>query len=577
MDPKVFAGKYRVERELGEAPAGRTYLTDGPDGSRAVVKVVHPVDAAAAAAVERDVSLVAGIRHPALPMVYEWGHDGADFFVVREYVPGADLELELAQQGRFAPLTAARYGVDAADALAEIHRRGLVHGNVKAANLIRTPEDEIKLVGNGLGLSAAEFLAPDAPPSAARYLAPEQVEGGGVASPATDVYAMGVVLYELIAGHVPFDGPSAEMVAHEQTHEAAVPIGSVADDVPPALEAVIMRALEKVPEARFADGEALKVALLSAIELPDMSASAAGPPPKRGPWPWILAAVVLVGAALALAWALGVFGGVTVAVPDVVGMPRAGAASAISAAGLQLGTVTFAGASVPGLADGAVSEQNPVAGAKAGPSTTVDLVLAGTESVRVPDVIGLTQAQAIAQLQNAGLVSGVVSVVTTTVAASGQVTSQSPAAGGTAAKGASVALTVAQAPSTPSVPDVTNRTRASAESILQAAGFAVTVVMNSNSSVPAGRVIDQDPSAGVNAQAGTTITIVVSTGPARVTVPDVGGMTQSQAVNTLTTAGFKARVTLQTGGGTVGTVVDQSPNANAEAVSGSTVTITVVQ
>jgi serine/threonine-protein kinase len=578
MDAKVFAGKYRVERELSQEQAGRTYLTDGPDGSRAIVKVVRPADAAAAAAIEKDVALIAGIRHPALPAVYEWGHDGADFFVVREYVPGADLELERGQQGSFAPLTAARYGVEASDALAQIHRRGLVHGNVKAANIIRTPEDEIKLVGNSLGAVSAASLPPGAPPSAAYYLAPEQVEGGGAPTPATDVYAMGVVLYELIAGHVPFDGETAAVVADKQAHEAPAPIGGVADDVPPALEAVIMRALEKSPQARYADGEALKVALHDVIEPPVVVASAGPlPPRKRSVWPWVIAGAVVVIAALVLAWALGAFGAHEVAIPDVVGMPRAGATASITAAGLQVGNITFSGGSVPGVADGAVSVETPLAGTRVDPATKVDLVLAGAESVTVPDVIGLTEAQATAQLQNAGLVSGTISMTPTSAVAAGQVTSQSPSAGAAAVKGASVALTIAQSPSTPVVPDVTNRTRASAESILQAAGFTVRVVLNSNASVASGRVIDQDPTAGVNAQTGATVTIVVSTGPGTVRVPNVVGMTQAAAVNALTAAGFKSQITLQTGGGTVGDVVDQSPLAGRRAVAGSTVTITVVQ
>ena len=108
MEPRVFAGKYFVEREMTGAMVGRTLLASGPDDVRVVVKVVHPVDAAAAAAVEHDVSLVSGIAHPVLPKIHEWGHDGADFFVVRDYVPGTDLELELEQQERFSPLSAAQ-------------------------------------------------------------------------------------------------------------------------------------------------------------------------------------------------------------------------------------------------------------------------------------------------------------------------------------------------------------------------------------------------------------------------------------------------------------------------------------
>ena len=572
MDPRVFAGKYRVERELGEAALDRTYLADGPDGERVVVKVVHPVDAAAAVAVEKDVSLISGIRHPALPIVHEWGHDGSDFFVVREYVPGADLELELGQQGRLAAVSAARYGELAAGALAEIHARGLAHGNVKTANLIRTPEDEIKLVGNSLGLAGPAWKA-DAPPAAAYYIAPEQF-AGAPASAATDVYSMGVVLYELIAGKVPFDGTNAAAVADRHVHEVPTPIGEAAPDVPASLDAVVMKALEKAPEARFADGAALAAALHSVL-MP-----AAVPPvpveaPRRSVWPWIAVIALLAVIGLGVAWAMGAFGVHEVKVPDVVGLTQTQATDALTAAGLQVGAVTFAGQTVAGIADGSVSSQSPGKDTNVDPSTKVDLVLAGIEQVTVPDVVGLSQTQATIDLQSAGLVAGTVTTVATTSVPPGQVLVQSPVAGAGAAKGTAVNLQVSQNSAT--VPDVTGVARAAAEATLKAAGFVVSVQQRASATVASGRVIQQAPTGGVTAQTGSTVMIVVSTGIAQVSVPDVFGMTQAAATNALTAVGFRTRVTLQTGGGTVGTVVDQNPNANVRRPAGSTVTITVVQ
>jgi eukaryotic-like serine/threonine-protein kinase len=575
MEPRVFAGKYRVERELGEPSLDRTYLADGPDGERVVVKVVHPVDAAAAAAVEKDVSLISGIRHPALPTVHQWGHEGADFFVVRDYVPGADLELELGQQGKVAPVSAARYGEIAAGALAEIHKRGLTHGNIKSANLIRTPEDEIMLVGNSLGL-AEPALKPDAPASAAYYMAPEQF-GGAPDSPAADVYSMGVVLYELIAGKVPFDGANAAAVGDRHVHEVPTPIGEAAEDVPPALDAVVMKALEKAPEARYPDGEALRAALHSVLQpaaVPSAPAMAAAPP-KRSAWPWIAVVALLVVLGLGAAWALGLFGTHEIAVPNVVGMTQSDAASAIAAAGLTLGNVTFAGQSVPGITDGSVSAESPAKDTKVDPASKVDLVLAGVEQVKVPDVVGLSQTQATIDLQGAGLVAGTITNVATTSVNPGQVLVQSPVAATGVAKGSAVDLQISQ--NTAAVPDVTGVARSDAEQTLENAGFVVSVQFKASASVASGRVIQQTPTGGVTAMTGSTVTITVSTGVAQVTVPDVGGMTQADAVNALTAVGFKTQVTLHTGGGPVGTVISQSPAANAKAPAGSTVQITVAQ
>lgn len=571
MEPRLFAGKYRVERELGLEHAGRTYLAVAPDGNRVVVKVVHPVDAIAAAALERDVATVSGIRDEALPTVHEWGHDGSDFFVVRDYVPGADLELELGQQGKFAPLTAARYVAQAAGALGLIHERGLVHGNVKTANLIRTPEDEIKLVGNSLGL-ASPALQPGAPASAARYLAPEQIEGGTL-SPATDVYAMGVVLYELIAGHVPFDGHSADAVGNLQVHDVPNPIRGAEPEMPAGLEAVVMKALEKSQEQRYANGNELRAALDQVIS--PTPAVIAAMPHKRPVWPWVLAAILIVAAGLGLAWALGAFGPQMATVPSVVGMTQSDATAALAAAGLTAGTVSFEGRSVAGVADGSVASQSPAAGAKVTPDSSVALVLAGIEAVAVPDVVGLTQTQATASLQTAGLGVGTITAVSTTTVSAGTVVAQTPLAGASLGKGGSVDLLVAQ--SSAAVPDVTGETKADAQRVLEAAGFVVAVGSQSNASVPAGNVIEQDPVAGFTAQIGSKVTIVVSTGPSSVVVPNVVGQSQANAVNALTAAGFKTQIVFQTGGGTVGDVITQAPAAGAKAASGSNVTITVVQ
>lgn len=574
MEPRVFAEKYVVDRELSEAHSGRTFLATAPGGSRVVVKVVHPVDGAAATAVERDVSLISGIRHPALPAVEEWGHEGADFFVVREYVPGVDLESELGQQGAFAPLTAARYAGAASDALAQIHSRGLVHGNVKTANLIRTPEDEIKLVGNSLGL-AGPVLPAGAPASAAHYIAPEQAEGGAAVSPATDVYAMGVVLYELVTGRVPFDAPTAAEVADMHAHAVPEPVRAFEPDVPVALESVIMRALEKSPSARYADGAALGAALRAAFEPPkEVAAPVVAAPRKRAVWPWVVPIVALV-VMIGVAWASGMFGTSEKLVPDVVGMTQAQASAAIQAANLQVGVVTYSGTTQPGVVNGAVFSQSPAKGAKVDPASKVDLMLVGPEPVTVPNIVGMSQTQATGVLQAAGLVIGAVSTVTTAGVTPGLILTQSPAAGGTVAKGTAVDVQVSL--DTVAVPDVTGAKQADAESTLKAAGFLVSVVVKASATVASGRVIEQNPTGGVTAQTGSTVSIVVSNGPDQVAVPDVGTMTQTNAVNALTAAGFKAQIVLQTGGGPVGTVVAQNPLAGAKATSGSTVKITVVQ
>lgn len=572
MGERIFAGKYRTVRELRADVPGRTYLATSPGGEDVVVKVVRPVSQAALEAVENDVSAVAGIRHPVLPQILEWGHDGAEFFVVREYVRGADLKTELGLQGRFAPIAVARYGAAAADALEQIHRRGVVHGNVKSANLLRTPEDELKLVGYGLGLQPGVLPADTSgAPGLAHYLAPEQVHGEAV-TPRTDIYSLGVVLYELATGRVPFDGPSAAAVADQHVHAVPVPVRQLAPDVPVALESVIMRALEKPPEDRYPTAAEMKSDLERLIVASSAPAPAA---PKRSrAWVWLVLVAVLLALGLGAAWALGVFGG-EVAVPDVRVKPLSQATAELEAAGLAVGQVAYSGAPVAGVSDGAVWTQSPVAGTKVDKGSKVDLVLAGAELVEVPNVIGKSEAEARLVLDAKGFTAGPVTKETSAGVDPGTVLDQSPAAGARAAKGSPVALTLAQGPS--AVPDVTNLTEADAVKALEDAGFAAKVVLQPSSTVNTGTVISQDPSGGVAAKGGSTVTLVVSTGAQTADVPSVTTKTQADAVNTLTAAGFKTQVTLQTGGGPVGTVADQSPAAGTKATVGSTVVITVIQ
>jgi serine/threonine-protein kinase len=580
MDEKVFAGKYRAVRELSSDASGRTWLATGPDGAEVVVKVVHPPDATSAELIEKDVELVSGVRHPVLPTVLEWGHQDGDFFVVREYVAGTDLKKELEAQGRFAPYTVARYGSAAAEALAQLHSRGVAHGNVRTANLIRMPSDEVKLVGGGLGMrDPATALAAGAPASAAWYLSPERVEGEPP-SPASDIYALGAVLYELASGRPPFEGGSAAEVSDHQLHSVPEPLSTLAPDVPPSLESAIMKALEKSPVARWSSADEMRAALDSVeqAESPVPTPAAEMPPARRSRAGLWIAVIVLVALlALGAAWAFGLFGGGGIAVPDVVGKTLPEARAALVAARLDVGVVTYAGVPVAGIADGLVSEQAPLSGSKAPSGTKVDLILAGREMVSVPLTTGRTQAEATTLIQNAGLTVGTVTTVATTSVGAGIVTLQSPEPDSQAAKGTPVDLWVAQAPTAAPVPDVVGLERADANTALLNAGFSVDVVAQASPTVTKGLVIDQAPTAGVTAQPGSTVTIRVSTGPSTTAVPDVIGKTQAQAVNALTAAGFLAQVTLQTGGGTVGDVIDQSPASGTKATTGSTVVITVVQ
>ncbi len=578
MDEMVLGGRYRVVRELDADLTRKTYLAADDSGAEVIVRIARPENAEDAASMEKAVSEISGIVSETLPRIHEWGNDGSDFFVLRDFVPGADLATELGLQGRFAPIAVARIGETAAGALEELHARGLVHGSVSTASLVKTPEDTIKLVGHEFGpRPAAMPESADAALTAARYLAPEQIEGGG-ATPATDVYSLGVVLYELAAGRAPFDGPTAAAITDQHVHAAPAPLRQVAPDVPMELERVIMRALEKVPGERFPSAAAMHAALATVVSPAPLGppAEIEYPPDRTARWVWAVAIVLLALVVAGLAWAFA--GAGKTPVPDLNAMTLVRATSAVNAAGLRLGSVSFSGASSPGVSDGSVSAQYPAAGTDVSKGTSVDLVLAGQETVDVPNLLGLAEAQATTALSQAGFAVGGVSRISTSTAVEGTVIGQEPAAGAKAPKGSQVTLRIAEAgPATVPLPDVSGNTRDAASTMLRNAGFTVSVVTQASTSVSSGFVISQSPQGGASTQVGSVVTIVVSSGPPNSTVPDVKGDTQVTAVNALTSAGFRSQIATQTGGGTVGTVVKQRPTGGTKAAPGSTVVITVAQ
>jgi len=446
----LYAQRYRLVEALPPGRALAAHRAEDAAGRPVVITVVRPADPDWFL---RWMGLVAAARHLDLAEVLDVGQDGPDVFVAAEDVRGESVAAAAAR-GRLGVAPAAMAAASAAAALAALHAQGAAHGGLTPESLVRLPDGTVKVTGAGLAMAEPRpDLRPGAPSAEAHYLSPEEAAGGwGDAS--SDVYRLGLVLYAMLTGTPAFDGPDAATVAREHLEGVVQPPQLRNADVPPALAQVVLRALEKDP-ARRGTAAQLQADLSAVLGSAQVRYEPVPEKPRGRGWVWVAAglAVVAVAAVVAL-WALGVFTqdepAATVAVPDLVGMTQQRAVTALEDAGLAAGAVTKE-QSDEGPA-GTVIAQKPAAGSEVAEGSAVRLTVAAAASpspppeVAVPNVVGLSQDEAIAALQDLGF--SVVATSASSLTPAGEVTKQSPAAGVMAAAGTTVRITVSTGPAT---------------------------------------------------------------------------------------------------------------------------------
>jgi serine/threonine-protein kinase len=432
----------------------------------------------------------------------------------------------------------------------------------------------------------------------AQYLSPEQAQGHAVTA-TSDLYAVGVVLYELLTGAVPFDGETAVSIALKQVSAEPPAPSALNPRVGPALDAVVRRALAKDPAQRFADAEEFIAALERArTEAPPAKALAngplpIGPPPPSGlllapagaadgehehrdrtrRWWWVAAGV------LALALAAGalvlLLSGGKVTVPNVIGQTQGVAVARLQRAGLAAVASQGASATVP---SGLVIDQGPRAGThvKKGARVSI-LVSSGPGTLALPGVVGLTGTEAVARLQAAGLRPTVQTKASSKVP-HGRVISTNPTAGTELQVGSPVSVAVSGGPAQTNVPNVTGSSQDDATTALTAAGLKVgTITRQISTEQSPGIVLSQSPTAGTVLKPGSQVDLVVAQAPKNVAVPAVVGKNETQAAAALGRAGFEVKSVSRTVSepAQAGVVLKQSPAGGQSAPKGATVTITV--
>jgi eukaryotic-like serine/threonine-protein kinase len=538
----VLGGRYRVEEELGRGGMATVFRgTDTVLGRPVAVKVLasqYANDADFVTRFRREAQAAARLNHPNLVSVYDTGTDDGIHFIVMEFVEAKTLADYLAGGGRIMPERAMEIAESVCEALSAAHGHGIIHRDIKPANIMITTRGDAKVTDFGIArvVSGADTVAHTAAVlGTASYLSPEQAQGQPV-DQRSDIYSLGVVLYEMVTGRPPFSGDSPVMVASKHVLEQPTPPSKVNPDVSPALEAVIMKALAKNPDNRYQDAEEMRADLerarlgqpVQATPLlpqeartqvigpsgPPTQVLPPGEPEERRRW-WIPALIVLA--------ILAVLGG-----------------------GLYL------------LAS-SLLKNNAAA------------------QVAVPSVVGDKLPDAVKALEAKGLkVAQPIRRVVSPDAAPGTVIKQDPSPSQHVDRGSEITLTVPK--TTVISTGLIGQPKDDVSRALEALGLIVNPTTQASTDVPKDSVISLDPPEGAKVSVGSTVTIVVSTGPQSVTVPDVTCESFGQAKKDLRHAGLNPfqssdTVALNPACPFGNKVAAQHPNPNEHVPPGTTVTL----
>ena len=524
---RVFSNRYEIQRELAQGGMAEVYLARDQLLNRPVaLKALFPEYAREPSFVERfrrEAQAAANLNHPNIVAIYDWGQETGTYFIVMEYVEGRSLRDLIRSEAPVDGNTTAEIAAEIASALAFAHKNGVVHRDVKPGNVLLTQQGTVKVTDFGIARAGTSdgLTQTGSVMGTATYFSPEQAQGLPVDG-RSDVYSLGVVLYELVCGGVPFVADSPVSVAYKHVREDPIPPGERNPDVPPGLEQVILTALAKDPEHRYQSADDLRGDLLRFRRGRPLAAAPVTALVAEVPT-GAVATTNVTSASQAYAAAAA-----TVASPRVdsrgryvgTGVPRKKRNTAL------VWTLTLLGlaAVIGGILFAAV---------KLGQSQA---------QVTVPNVVGKTSGQA-QQILTANHLNSTIKRVPDATHKADTVIAQNPAAQRTIGRGDTVTLTVSTGAALKQIPfDIvspTPKSEADAKAELEGLGFIVDPSKTQSSDqVKAGFVINSQPAPGDTAAVGSHVTLIISAGPAPVAVPDVSNLTQNQAIQQLSQAGF---------------------------------------
>ena len=636
----VLNDRYEIQNRIGRGGMADVFLARDLLLDRPVaIKVLFPEFATDPNFVERfrrEAQAAANLNHPNIVSVYDWGKYLNTYFMAMEYVQGRTLADIMRVNGRLTSMQAAEIASEVAAALSFAHRNGVVHRDIKPANILIGSAGQVKVADFGIARAMnapmeSNLTQVGAVMGTATYFSPEQAQGAQP-DPRSDLYSLGIVLYEMVSGRPPFTGDNPVGIAYKQVHDAPQPLNQIIADIPRPFEAIVAKLLAKSPAMRYPDADSTRedlrrfragepVHALTLISPPAAAAaatapttampaqragqaayaataamprSASGTPTAQQPYvappPDRTKLYSLLGIIAILLLAIGgvvLYNAVnssktpapaTRAVPNVVGLPFDQASKALSDSGLSITPVPQENAAV---AENIVFQTDPVADTVVASGSAIKVYFnPSKQPVAIPDVTGKNLEEAKRLITSAGLTVGTVTAETSDQPKE-TVIRTDPVAGTALKVGSPVAIVLSGGPNTLVVSDVTGQTQEAATALFKAEPFkfAVTVSTEANPTIAKGLVLRTEPAANAQLAVGGAITLIVSSGPEQVVVDPLVGNTEAVARTRLTQKGLVVGavtyINVVAGDANDGRVISQSVPPGTKVDPGSTVSLQV--
>ena len=597
LNPGTFlADRYEIIERVGAGGMSDVYrATDHileRDVAVKVLKSEFAEDAGFVSKFRAEAQSAAGLEHPNIVNIYDVGSEDGMYYIVMEYVEGITLKTYIEKKGHLNYKEVISIAIQVGRGIEAAHNKGIIHRDIKPQNIIISHEGKVKVTDFGIARAASSNTMSADVMGSVHYSSPEQARNGYVTAQ-SDIYSLGIVMYEMATGVVPFDGETAVQIAIQHLQGEMTPPSKLIEDIPVSIEKIILKATQKSPERRYSDMGELLVDLKKALVNPDEDFVTMAPAidengktrvisqeeleelrevaaPKEAPKedkiknildeededeydddyddedddvnPKMEKAITIMG--IAAAAIIGII--------------------AIYLIGSFLGWFHFG------------------SGSSKKEDTKTEATKEDTEdeeeeegNIKVPDLLGMTEDEAAEALKKQNLGYKVIGTESSSKYAEGQVCNQSPKSGKKVTENSTVKITISSGEGSKSIPNVIGATEADATNSLQAAGYKVNVSYGHSSTVAAGQVISQSPDSSQKGQAGDTITISVSQGPDEIDMPNVVGSTKDAAVAELQSKGFTVTINEEDKPEAAGTVVGQNPVAGTKLSSGSAVIIAI--